>query len=459
MIPFSIRIKFFLSHFIAILLVSGSIGSYFYQSALEDLTNSLKSRLKYSAAILSHSFTPSELDLIHDASVVDSQSFQTLLTKIRDLSNANSDIAFIYVMRMTDNAVEFVIDSDPNDPASPGDVYAEHIPELVNGFTELSVDSAITTDRWGSFMSGYAPIKGGHSPYLIGIDMRADEVKSKLEDLKTKGLLSLLSAILLAYISSHFLSNSMIKRIKALHNQCMQSTPVKNEVSKNNKGDELDDLSHAFNFMLDSIQKEHNYLEKQVQSRMNELHDTNQKLSEEIEERKRMEKIINESATTDYLTGLANRRKVTGELDKVLSSNKTYSIILIDIDHFKEINDTHGHDVGDKILRRFARFLLHNVNKTSTVGRWGGEEFVLLMPNTNASTAMKEAERVRTLINNENLAPEGQTKKLTASFGVAENEEKEAWETVIKRADVALYRAKHAGRNQTVLAEESIEAI
>jgi len=172
-----------------------------------------------------------------------------------------------------------------------------------------------------------------------------------------------------------------------------------------------------------------------------------------------MEKIINESATTDYLTGLANRRKVTGELDKVLSSNKTYSIILIDIDHFKEINDTHGHDVGDKILRRFARFLLHNVNKTSTVGRWGGEEFVLLMPNTNASTAMKEAERVRTLINNENLAPEGQTKKLTASFGVAENEEKEAWETVIKRADVALYRAKHAGRNQTVLAEESIEAI
>jgi len=241
MIPFSIRIKFFLSHFIAILLVSGSIGSYFYQSALEDLTNSLKSRLKYSAAILSHSFTPSELDLIHDASVVDSQSFQTLLTKIRDLSNANSDIAFIYVMRMTDNAVEFVIDSDPNDPASPGDVYAEHIPELVNGFTELSVDSAITTDRWGSFMSGYAPIKGGHSPYLIGIDMRADEVKSKLEDLKTKGLLSLLSAILLAYISSHFLSNSMIKRIKALHNQCMQSTPVKNEVSKNNKGDELDE--------------------------------------------------------------------------------------------------------------------------------------------------------------------------------------------------------------------------
>jgi diguanylate cyclase (GGDEF)-like protein len=238
----------------------------------------------------------------------------------------------------------------------------------------------------------------------------------------------------------------------------MQTTPVKDEVDAHRVGDELDDLSHAFHFMIGSISEEHNKLEEQVQARMQELSETNARLSEEIEERKRMEKIIHESATTDYLTGLANRRKITGELDKLPSQNTHYTITLIDIDHFKQINDTFGHDAGDKVLRRFSRFLLHNIDSASILGRWGGEEFILLTKNSDAKQALKEAERLRKLINSESLANEVQSEPLTASFGIADNtEDNLAWENVIKRADIALYKAKKAGRNQSTVFEKETE--
>jgi len=448
---FSIRNKLFLSHFVAILLVSGSIGTYFYQNAITDLVESLQSRLKYSAALISHNFDAETLDLIHDESALGSDAHNQAVQVAQDLAASNPDIAFVYVMRLTDNAVRFVVDSDTDEPAAPGEAYEEHIPELVKGFTELSVDSEITSDRWGNFMSGYSPIEGGNAPLMVGIDMRADEVKTKLSALRNKGVISLISAIVFAYFSALILSSSMIRRITRLHDRCMQTAPVQKEIGNITSGDELDKLGKAFDFMLESVQEKHENLEQQIDIRTKELQEINNKLSEEIEERKRMEKVIHKSATTDHLTGLANRRGITAVLDKAVNNRGDYSIVLIDIDHFKGINDKYGHDVGDKVLRRFARFLLHNVSPSSIAGRWGGEEFIVVIPNASAEQAYDEAEKLRIRISEDQLTLDDIPGPLTASFGIAENEERETWNRVIKRADVALYKAKKSGRNKSVL--------
>ena len=164
------------------MFVSGSIGSYFYGSAIENLENSLKSRLRNSAALLSKSFDTKELDLIQNEQNKSLPEYEKNLQLIVSYASSNDDIAFIYIMRLRDGQVEFVLDSDQVNPAKPGEIYKQNIPELIEGFTRVSVDSSITTDRWGSFMSGYAPIGDGAAQYLIGLDMKADDVSNKLQD-------------------------------------------------------------------------------------------------------------------------------------------------------------------------------------------------------------------------------------------------------------------------------------
>jgi diguanylate cyclase (GGDEF)-like protein len=127
---------------------------------------------------------------------------------------------------------------------------------------------------------------------------------------------------------------------------------------------------------------------------------------------------------------------------------------LLDIDHFKKINDTYGHDKGDAVLRSVATCLQDSVRASDIVFRYGGEEFVVLLSNTAASGAFHLGERIRKAL--EKLACEadgGAPLRVTASLGVATLAPNESKEKLLKRADQAMYRAKHMGRNQVVLAE------
>ncbi len=456
----SIRYKLFLSHFLAIMLVSGSIGSYFYSNAIDNLIESLQSRLKYSAALLSYSFTPSELENIRTELDVESEEYRALKQRIEALANTNPDIEFVYVMRLEGNAVSFVLDSDTEEPALPGEVYDEYIPELVAGFEVLSVDSEITSDRWGNFMSGYAPLAGSDAdaPYLIGIDMRADEVAEKLSDLKQKGFLSLLLSVFLAWLSAYLLSKGMLTRIRHLHERCQAFSPLTGKVRLHG-GDELDGLGKAFSYMMDSVQATHEDLERQVRTRTAELEDINERLTDEVDERRRMERILQESARTDYLTGLINRREMTNKLNSTTHLNESlalpFCVVLVDIDGFKAINDELGHDIGDEVLRKFARTLLHLVRDTDETARWGGEEFLIYMPNATLEQASRESERIREALNALTIHVGKRDLKVTASFGVARHRRGDSWETTVKYADQALYRAKAAGRNTVLAAEES----
>lgn len=152
-------------------------------------------------------------------------------------------------------------------------------------------------------------------------------------------------------------------------------------------------------------------------------------------------------ALTDQLTGVSNRRKLyldlQHEIETLPHREVSLSIILFDLDHFKEINDSHGHDRGDAVLREVVESISPLLRKTDYLARWGGEEFILLAPETNLEEASNLAERLRLAV--ADISPEDE---VTASFGISEYAPHETPEAFIKRADEALYVAKASGRNR-----------
>lgn len=160
---------------------------------------------------------------------------------------------------------------------------------------------------------------------------------------------------------------------------------------------------------------------------------------------------LRQRANTDYLTGLPNRRKMTALVEQALERAQRYaqpfSIILFDIDHFKDVNDNHGHAAGDDVLRRIAAIVAENVRKVDRAGRWGGEEFLILAPEVDLTHATQYAERLKHLIAEYDHHPAG---TVTASFGIATYHAGDTLDDVLKRADRALYRAKDLGRNRVV---------
>ncbi|MFZ5906649.1 MAG: diguanylate cyclase [Nitrospirota bacterium] len=172
----------------------------------------------------------------------------------------------------------------------------------------------------------------------------------------------------------------------------------------------------------------------------------------DISERKKMDAKLKELATTDILTGAYNRMGfdeiITREIERVKRNNKPLSILLFDIDHFKKINDKFGHHVGDSVLKTIANIVKRTIRKIDYFIRWGGEEFLILSPETDKKQAYILAERLRKDIENftfDNLP------RITISCGTAEFREEDTENTFIKKADDAMYTAKRQGRNRVVM--------
>jgi two-component system, cell cycle response regulator len=175
--------------------------------------------------------------------------------------------------------------------------------------------------------------------------------------------------------------------------------------------------------------------------------------------RNRLEESV-ELAVTDPLTGLHNRRYMEAHLRSLLQDatrqGAPLTVLIADIDHFKRINDTYGHDVGDVVLKEFSARLLQNVRTSDLTCRLGGEEFLILMPDTDVEVAAPVAERLRMCIAELPFSVAGvEPIPVTASVGLASlKSPEETPETLFKRADEALYAAKRAGRNRVILDED-----
>jgi diguanylate cyclase (GGDEF)-like protein len=164
-------------------------------------------------------------------------------------------------------------------------------------------------------------------------------------------------------------------------------------------------------------------------------------------------------ATHDSLTGLSNRGEILDRLQRELNrasrEQSSVAVIMVDVDHFKSINDSYGHIAGDMVLAELAERMRKGIRSYDAVGRYGGEEFLIILPGCNATNALKHAERLREMVTSEPVVLADSSVFVTVSLGVVAKPhcELEDLNCLIRAADSALYRAKSGGRNQVVLGD------
>jgi len=183
------------------------------------------------------------------------------------------------------------------------------------------------------------------------------------------------------------------------------------------------------------------------------LNQANRRLKQELEKKKILEEKLKHQASTDSLTGIMNRRAFMDvfdqEMKESIGDHSDLSCLIIDIDYFKKVNDSYGHHIGDMVIRIIAEKMAQHTRSIDKIGRIGGEEFAILMPNTDARTAYQIADRLRTYIEKDELTFENKTIKITVSIGLTHRKKGETdTQTVLQRADSALYEAKRNGRNR-----------
>lgn len=190
---------------------------------------------------------------------------------------------------------------------------------------------------------------------------------------------------------------------------------------------------------------------------INQLSSENTQLSQETDRFRRL-------STIDPLTQVYNRFGIDQIISSLMSLNQErdahkdapdFALMIIDIDHFKRINDHRGHDAGDRILQQVSLLIRQGIRKQDFLGRWGGEEFIVIMPSTDKERAFSLAEQIRLLIYNTQFETDNPL-SVSASFGISEKQQDEDFATTFKRADNALYAAKAQGRNCCVMAEDKL---
>jgi len=172
-----------------------------------------------------------------------------------------------------------------------------------------------------------------------------------------------------------------------------------------------------------------------------------------IDNQDRLTNQIKRLSEEDYLTKLSNRRKIHKTIENEISRSKrynsTFAVILLDIDNFKMTNDSFGHNTGDRVLVQVADIINKTIRQSDIASRWGGEEFLIFCPHTNADGGFALAEKLRTSIEKNEFEDVGYK---TASFGVTHIEHGDTVQSVIQRADEALYTAKNSGKNMVMAA-------
>lgn len=199
--------------------------------------------------------------------------------------------------------------------------------------------------------------------------------------------------------------------------------------------------------LLEHNEQKQTSLQSLVDKQTQALLDANQKLEKQAKEAETL-------ATTDALTAIANRyffeQRLHSEIARATRFNEPLSLISMDIDHFKEINDQQGHVTGDMTLIKLVNLINSHVREIDMLARWGGDEFMIILPNTPLAEAQNVAEKFRVLIKNEAITP---SINITASFGIAELKTNEDSEQLHMRTDKALYRAKSEGRDKVCIQE------
>lgn len=270
--------------------------------------------------------------------------------------------------------------------------------------------------------------------WMVVIEVPKEFIDSRVyEQTKQFLLIGFLTILIISLFTLFFIEKvtKNITKLVAFTEEVGQGNLDKHIEVRSN--DEIGTLAKSFNKMLD---------------RLKETMASRAELTEEINRRIKVEEKLKYLSTIDELTKVYNRRAFNDYMCKMIDFSKSYgeplSIAMLDIDHYKEINDSYGHDVGDEVLKKLSKILLRNIRKVDILARWGGEEFAILMPKNNAEEAYRTLERLRKTIESTVLMNDI---RITISVGVAELKNTDAANDLVRRADEALYKAKNNGRN------------
>ncbi len=307
----------------------------------------------------------------------------------------------------------------------------KRLSDITNSSIDLTKSSGLFsyTSNGSKKLGCYSTIK--KLGWIIVTIVDKEEV---LTPMISKILLSMLIVIIIAIATSWFFSSSLSKKI------IVPLTELRKRVSTITTSE--GDISPNYNYPNNEI--------GEIASDIEQL--TERELYLKNIELKKMNRQLELLSTTDHLTKLMNRHKMTDELKKEWNRAKryktTFSLILFDIDHFKKINDTYGHQAGDLVLAEMASLVKNTLRTTDIISRWGGEEFLVLCPGTNLQSAASLAQRLKTSIEQHRFSIDS---RVTISLGVYEfTNQEEDIEEMLSKADQKLYEAKRLGRNCVV---------
>lgn len=414
-----------------IVTVSGSI--VLYREACYSLRQEVRSKLMGIAATAALQIDPElhkKIKTNKDASTPDYKKMRDTLIAIR---NSNPDIKYVYTMRKTNkkNALQFIVDiPDANDSKYDTHVGEEYnitgCTEMVKGFDGPAADKEPVSDKWGRLLSGYAPIrdKNGKVDGILAIDMALPQLKVEERALWIAAVKTILVALLLSVLLSWIITRGTLRKVRIFTKAAQR---IKNgdldfrlQVKSS---DEVGQFTEAFNHMMTGLQQ----------------------------------------TVKDFLTGLFNHRyfqeRLTTELVRAERYNHNLCLLIFDLDRFKSINDTLGHPAGDSILKQLSEVVKDSIRSIDVAARYGGDEFAIILPETDLESGRDVAERLRRAVEETEFhVPAGEsvsdaghkTINATITIGLAVfPDHHRTREGLIMAADIALCRAKHVSRNST----------
>ena len=333
------------------------------------------------------------------------------------------------------------------------------LPEIVKcfekddlDFTEL-VDAIIfaLTPSYAGFMNDEVAILKKHlkdDPALVTSKNFANELKVLTKKRIKKDKEELRRKFVDIDKITEALSRKIVNLLKTSDASSEEIKIISKDLLKIDKHDDFEAIREKLITITVSLDKEINKFSDEVKKEQDEI----VVLKKKIESLESKLKEVKKEAKTDELTNMLNKRALNEELNKheqfYKRHNRNYSIIFFDIDHFKNVNDTYGHDAGDVILKSVGLLLNRYSRDIDIVGRFGGEEFVIIAPETDKEGAYVFAEKIRKIVQKTKFMYKKTRINITISAGVAERKEVESMEATLKLADERLYKAKKGGRNR-----------
>ncbi len=306
------------------------------------------------------------------------------------------------------------------------------------------------------------------SDRLLLVSADQSELQDYLAQLRRHAAVAFIFAVLISALMSGVLARDARRVLKRFARRCQQiaegrfksdeASPPLAEFAEfadslETMAARLERTDRERTAALEQAKSASGQLEANVRERTAELDRLNVLLRKEIEQRCQLEAVLAEAAATDPLTRLLNRRGMLELLeqlaDRTHRQRRHFCVAIVDIDHFKLVNDRYGHAMGDRILAAVAERLRTDLKSEEEAARWGGEEFLLVWPELPLAEAEKRAQVLRLALGNGPLVEAGP--KITLSFGLAEYSGLDPLDACLVRADRALYRAKEAGRNRVMV--------